>query len=126
LAELVIHVPLTILLVRQFGISGAAMAWTIRVGLDLCLLMAGSARCTGVSIAAVAGGRIGRVGTAMVGLVAALLSVSTLLASMPALAVLLTVASVAGFFLLSWSWILLATERDAVARIVGSYTRSLR
>jgi len=126
LAELVIHVPLTILLVRQFGISGAAMAWTIRVGLDLCLLMAGSARCTGVSIAAVAGGRIGRVGTAMVGLVAALLSVSTLLATMPVLAVLLTLASVAGFFLLSWSWILLATERDAVARIVGSYTRSLR
>ncbi len=48
LLELVIHVPLTILLIRQFGIAGAATAWTGRVGLDLCLLLTASARCTGV------------------------------------------------------------------------------
>ena len=126
LGELVIHIPLTILLVREFGIAGAAAAWTLRVGLDLCLLMAGAARCAGVSVAAMAGGRIGRVGAAVLGLVAALLLAAALLDTMPALAAVLTLASMTGFLLLSWSWILLDTERDAIARIVGGYAGSLR
>ena len=126
LAELVIHIPLTILLVRQFGIAGAAAAWTLRVGLDLCLLMAGTARCAGVSVSAVAGGRIGRVGAAVLGLVAALLFAAAILGTRPRLATVLTLASMTGFLLLSWSWILLGTERDAFARIVGGYARSPR
>ena len=121
LAELVIHIPLTILLVRQFGIAGAAAAWTLRVALDLCLLMAGAARCAGVSVAAMAGGRIGRAGAAMLGLVAALLLAAALLSTMPALAAVLTLASMTAFLLLSWSWILLGTERDAIVRLAGGY-----
>ena len=126
LAELVIHIPLTILLVREFGIAGAAAAWTTRVGLDLCLLLAASARCTGASIGAVAGGRIARSGAAVLGLVATLLIAAALLGSTPVIAALLTVASIAGFLGLSWQWILLAPEREAIARIAGVYARPLR
>lgn len=36
--ELVLHVPLTLLLIRQFGLTGAAMAWSVRVMLDTALL----------------------------------------------------------------------------------------
>jgi O-antigen/teichoic acid export membrane protein len=126
LTELVIHIPLTILLVRQFGIAGAAAAWSIRVGLDLCLLLAGSARSTGVSIAAIAGGRTARVGAAILGLVATMLVAAALLDSAPAIATLLTLASIAGFLGLSWSWIMLPTDREAISRIVGGYAGSLR
>ena len=121
-----IHIPLTILLVRQFGIAGAAAAWSIRVGLDLCLLLAGSARSTGVSIAAIAGGRTARVGAAILGLVATMLVAAALLDSAPAIATLLTLASIAGFLGLSWSWIMLPTDREAISRIVGGYAGSLR
>ncbi len=38
LLELVIHLPLAWWLVRQFGVMGAASAWTIRVTLDAVLL----------------------------------------------------------------------------------------
>jgi len=124
LTELVIHIPLTIFLVRQFGITGAAMAWTIRVGLDLCLLLAGSARSTGVSIAAVAGGRTARVGAAVLGVVATMMVAAALLDSAPAVASILTLASIVGFLGLSWSWILLPTDRESIARLVGSYAGS--
>ena len=126
LVELLIHIPLTIFLIREFGIAGAAAAWTIRVSLDLSLLLAASARSNGVSIAAVAGGGIARIGVAVAGLVVTLMLAATLLGSMPALAAVLIVLSVAGFLLLSWSWILLAAEREAIARILGVYAGSLR
>ena len=50
LGELVVHVPLTLLLVSHLGIAGAALAWTIRVWIDLFLLLAGASRCLGVSV----------------------------------------------------------------------------
>jgi O-antigen/teichoic acid export membrane protein len=36
--ELIIHLPLAWLLIVHFGIVGAAVAWTIRVSIDACLL----------------------------------------------------------------------------------------
>ena len=126
LTELVIHIPLTILLVRQFGIAGAAGAWTLRVGLDLCLLLAGSARCTGVSIAAIAGGRTARVGAGVLGLGASMMVAAAFLDTAPVIASLLTFASIVGFLGLSWSWILLSSDREAIARIVGRYAGSPR
>jgi len=126
LAELVVHLPLTILLVRNFGITGAAAAWTTRVLLDMSLLMAASARCTGVSLSAVAGGRIARLGAAIAGLVVALMLASAVVGSLPVFAGILTLASIAVFLRASWSWILLATEREAITRIAGAYGVSRR
>lgn len=34
IAEVIVHVPLTFFLVRTFGITGAALAWTLRCGAD--------------------------------------------------------------------------------------------
>ena len=59
LTELVIHIPLTILLIRSFGIAGAAAAWTTRVTLDMCLLLWGAAHTSGRPVLEVAGGRVG-------------------------------------------------------------------
>jgi O-antigen/teichoic acid export membrane protein len=126
IAELVIHIPLTIFLVRHFSIAGAAMAWTSRVILDLCLLTGASAHCTGVSVEAVAGGRVWRIGLATVGLVAALMGAERVLQSMPTLAMALAAACVAAFLVVSWRAILLPTERDAITRILGVYGASLR
>ncbi len=75
---------------------------------------------------AVAGGRIARSSAAILGLVAALLIAASQLAVMPALSALIIVASITGFLLLSWSWILLGTDRDAIARLAGGYTKSRR
>src|SRR5206468_2655281 len=39
LLELAVHIPLTIYLIRMFGITGAAAAWTTRAALDMSLLL---------------------------------------------------------------------------------------
>jgi O-antigen/teichoic acid export membrane protein len=38
LAELPVHVLVSVILVQRFGVLGAALAWTIRVSLDCCAL----------------------------------------------------------------------------------------
>lgn len=43
-AELVLHVPLAWFLIMHFGVFGAALAWSIRVGLDAALLFVASKR----------------------------------------------------------------------------------
>jgi O-antigen/teichoic acid export membrane protein len=126
LVELVIHIPLTILLVRRFGIAGAAAAWTTRCALDMSLLMTASARATGVSVTTAGGGRMARTFAAVLGLVGLLLIAAKLLGTSSALAALLSVASLAGFLGLSWYWVLLATEREAIARIAVAYAPSRR
>ena len=40
LAELALYVPLLFVLLRWFGIEGAAVAWALRVGVDLCVRVA--------------------------------------------------------------------------------------
>jgi len=42
--ELVIHVPVAWFLVRRFGVTGAAIAWTSRVTLDAALIFLGATR----------------------------------------------------------------------------------
>ncbi|HEY1952010.1 MAG TPA: oligosaccharide flippase family protein, partial [Gemmatimonadaceae bacterium] len=47
LFQVAVHIPLTILLVRTLGITGAAMAWTIRCSEDLVLYSWASRRAIG-------------------------------------------------------------------------------
>jgi O-antigen/teichoic acid export membrane protein len=42
--ELVIHVPIAWFLVRRFGVTGAALAWTFRVTFDAALMFLGATR----------------------------------------------------------------------------------
>ena len=44
IAELLIHLPVTIALVRAYGVTGAALAWTFRITLDALLLTYAAAR----------------------------------------------------------------------------------
>ena len=44
LAELAVHLPLAWILISRFGVTGAALAWTIRVMLDAGLLYLVSGR----------------------------------------------------------------------------------
>lgn len=122
-AELIVHIPLTIFLIRHFGIAGAAAAWTTRASLDLCLLLVASARCTGSSVAEVAGGRLSRAAPAVIGLGAALSAAAMLAHTSLGAAALVTVATLCAFLVLSWTWILRDIERDAIGRLVAGYGR---
>jgi O-antigen/teichoic acid export membrane protein len=44
MAELLFHVPVAWYLITKFGVTGAAMAWTIRVTIDAYILFLASAR----------------------------------------------------------------------------------
>ena len=57
---------------------------------------------------------------------AVLMIAAAVLDSSPLLASLLAIASVVGFLTFSWSWILLAAEREAMGRILHVYAGSLR
>lgn len=53
LAELAIHLPVAWILVGRWGITGAAVAWTLRVSLDTVLLLTAAKRIVPVSLSAV-------------------------------------------------------------------------
>ena len=61
LLELVIHLPVAWMLVGKWGITGAAVAWTLRVTLDTVLLLAAARRIIPVSLSAVLRGNRGLV-----------------------------------------------------------------
>ncbi len=125
LIELVIHVPLTIALIRAFGIAGAATAWTTRVTLDTCLLLWATARAAESPAFAIAGGRVGRtlsgILVLLVGLFASRSLAAVSLVGAAAGAIIATLA----FSLASWAWILRDTERTAIARTLGTYRRGM-
>ncbi len=53
LVELAVHLPVAWFLVGRWGITGAAMAWTLRVTLDTVLLLTAAKRIIPVSLTAV-------------------------------------------------------------------------
>ena len=117
LLELAIHLPLTWLLVRTWGITGAALAWTIRVSLDGALLFVATDRVLGMSMVHAFRFHGKRVLIALVALVAATLGVW---ASRLHLAVTgaLATAIFACFALLVWRFVLDQAERSAIRRAV--------
>jgi O-antigen/teichoic acid export membrane protein len=124
LLELAIHIPLTIYLIRMFGITGAAAAWTARATLDMCLLLWAAGRVSHAPASAMAGGRAFYTATALVLLVAGL-GVSKILLltiSIGAAASGVAVTSIA-FVALSWRSILGDAERAAIAGTMASYVR---
>ena len=61
LFELAVHLPVAWVLVGRWGITGAAVAWTLRVTLDTLLLLTAARRVIPVSLGAVLTGRRGLV-----------------------------------------------------------------
>ena len=123
LFELAIHIPLTIYLIRTFGIAGAAAAWTTRAALDMCLLLLAAARISATSVSAIAGGRILGTATGIVLLLAGF-SLSKMLGAISILAGMAgLLAASAVFAVYSWWWILGDAERAAIAGTMGSYLK---
>ncbi|HEY3113521.1 MAG TPA: flippase [Gemmatimonadaceae bacterium] len=121
LLELVLHIPLTLFLIRAYGISGAAAAWAIRVTLDMCLLLVGSARLTTTSVVSAAGGRLGRILTGLALLMTGLIASQRLVAISTMAAAGGVVLTIAVFAATSWSWILGDQERAAMIGTLRSY-----
>ena len=120
LVELLLHVPLTIFLVSRFGMAGAATAWTSRVIFDLCLLVVAASRTTELSVATIMGGRAARSGVAVALLIGLLILASSAFALSPLTALMLSAVVVSAFFALSWSWVFLPVERQAIGRALIS------
>jgi O-antigen/teichoic acid export membrane protein len=121
--ELLIHIPLTIFLVGRFGIVGAASSWSIRVTLDLCLLLVAASRTTNLPVTQIAGGRVLRSAVSVGILVAVLLAAAKLFHAYLGITLLAIIVVSCLFFVASWSWVLLAAERDAIR---GVFSRSMR
>ena len=125
LIELAVHIPLTIVLIRSFGIAGAAAAWMTRSVLDLCLLFGGAAATSQSSFREVAGGRVGRSVVSIVLFGLSLFASKALVGVSIALSLVTVVGLMAIFALASWRWILEDAERSAVTRTLRSYSKSL-
>jgi O-antigen/teichoic acid export membrane protein len=57
--ELSVHLPIAWLLINQFGVTGAAIAWTIRVTFDAALLFTGISRLLGTPLWKLVSGKAG-------------------------------------------------------------------
>lgn len=113
IAELVIHLPMTIALVRAYGVTGAAIAWTARISLDAVLLAAGAARHDAFTGLAAARARWLASGVVVVlfAMVVALLHDVTSVSRAATGGILLVAAS--AFAALAWTMALSPEERSA-------------
>lgn len=120
--ELALHIPVTIYLIRNFGITGAAAAWTLRVTLDMCLLLLAAARVSRAPALALAGGRVLQSALAILLLVAGLAASKSLVAMFPLACFAAVVATCFIFLVASWRWVLRESERKAIVGTMWSYT----
>ena len=105
------------LLIRQFGITGAALAWTIRVTLDAALLVAAVWRVSGVSPSRLLGERGGRAVAAVAGLGGAG-ALTYVLGSQPEVRYALVFASLAAFGVGVWRFVLDDVERNGLLAVL--------
>jgi O-antigen/teichoic acid export membrane protein len=123
--ELAIHLPLTIVLVRTYGVAGAALAWTIRISLDALLLFYGAARHEAFRGFAVSRSLWAKTVALILGFAAVAALASGLDQAIPVAATLLL--SSAAFAALAWIGALAGEERlawaGAVPRIPGLRAR---
>lgn len=125
LLELLVHIPLTLALIRAFGISGAAIAWTTRVALDLGLLAWAAARTSDAGVLEITGGRFGPAVASIAFLLAGLWGSRLLLANVWLCGAAALVA-VTGFTVLSWRWVLATGERTAIRGVLRTYVGPTR
>lgn len=126
LLELLMYVPLVWLLVKNLGIVGGALAWTIRVMLDSLLLFAASGRL--MNLRAFLENGLKRAITVVVLLMCVLfvplfVHVSIVVKAVAAAAALLV------FALTSWRFVFDTAEREllvSTARHLASITRGIR
>lgn len=120
LGEVALYVPLTFLLVRAFGIPGAAMSWTIRCGADLFLYewatRGAIGRCD-IDLAEVA--RTRRLWLLGIGLAAAFTLIFWLGSTSVTAGLALVAVGFGGYGLLAWMRVFSVEERAAWTSMIS-------
>ena len=110
------HIPLTILLVRVWGITGAATAWTIRCAEDLVLYTWASRRAVGrAPLDPIETGRTRSLWGSGIVLAASFVAALWLGSDSWAAALLLAVIGLAQYAWIAWRRVLTPNERRAWA-----------
>ena len=124
IVELVIHVPVTIVLIRAFGVAGAAGAWSIRVLLDAALLTWMAWR-RGAFVARPETAAAWRFALISVLVLAAACAAGARILSVDlSLAVALVAVSVAVYVAGAWTRALAPEERQAWLGLLATFRRS--
>jgi len=118
LLELPLYIAAGWLLIGGLGVSGAALAWTLRVTVDALLLAGAASRVAAVSPGRLFGSQAGRVVRAVLALTAVGAAVLAL-APGAVLRIALMAAALVVFAAVAWRWVLDAAERAAIARMLG-------
>lgn len=116
LFQVAVHIPLTIILVHVWGISGAAFAWAVRCAEDLILYSWASRRAIGKPPS----DNLEVLRSRTLWLCGSILAISFVLAfalrtTIPAAAALIAIAGIAQYAWLSWRRVLTSNERRAWA-----------
>jgi O-antigen/teichoic acid export membrane protein len=116
LLELPLYVGAAWVLIARFGVTGAALAWTLRVSLDAVLLAAAVWRVAGLSPRKLFGERVGRAVVAVGALAAVALAVGTSHALGVAARFGLLAGAAVAFAAYVWAFVLDAGERAGMHR----------
>ncbi len=118
IAELALHLPVTWLLVVNYGVSGAAVAWLIRVTIDTSLLLYANRRLLGLSATEAISGKSLEIMGAALGLIV-MLSISRYISSRSIVATgAMVIFALSVFAALAWWRVLEEGERLAVGKAI--------
>jgi O-antigen/teichoic acid export membrane protein len=112
--ETIVYLPLAFLLVRAFGIPGAALSWTLRCAADLVLYEWATRRAIGrCEIDLAESARARRLALIGIGLAASLVLIAWRAPSSVAMGLLLVTVGFAAYGILAWMNVFSAQERAA-------------
>lgn len=117
LLELPLYVVVGWFLIRELGVTGAALAWTLRVSADAALLAAAASRVAGVLPRRLLGDGGGRAAAAVAGLAAAA-AAGVALAPGTGARVAIGVVAAGAFAVGVWRFVLNDAERAGLRRVL--------
>ncbi len=117
LLELPLYVAAAWLLIRRFGVTGAALAWTLRVTADALLLALAVWRVASLSPGRLFGARVGRAMLAVAALAAVALVVAAGLGIALAARITLLGGAIVVFGAFAWRYVLDEGERAIMHRV---------
>jgi O-antigen/teichoic acid export membrane protein len=115
-AELVVHLPMTWILVMTFGLNGAAVAWSVRVIVDGVILFSAVSRIASLPISHVLAGRARVVALALSFLVFGLAGASLLDGSVAIRSAIVT-ATLGIYLYVVWRHVMDDEERGALLSV---------
>ena len=119
LLELPVYIGLLWVLLRQMGISGAALAWSLRVTIDAVLLFGAVVTCKWIPLRSLIGNDLLK-SALLILLLGGLLVFARLAASMW-LSELLAAVLLLGFALAAWNFLLAGRDRSLVVQTAGYF-----